>query len=190
MSSNELSVRTLAATLQGKWGDALGTTPTKLTYSITGPGRIQYDDLQVGEHSLYEALHINSTATGSLAALEFSAEEEADLLEALSDWGKITGITFEDKTDTLGSLADIVFTKLDFTAWNAVTSYIDPGSAGFAFTPSFYNDFLVGDVFLSSDLVARNLDTKVYDLTTSRNDAATGLYVLRGNDTYGLMLMR
>ena len=111
MSSNELSIRTLAATLQGKWGDALGTAPTKLTYSITGPGKIQYDDLQVGEHSLYEALHDNSTVSGSLAALEFSAEEEADLLEALSDWSKITGITFEDKTDTLGSLADIVFTS-------------------------------------------------------------------------------
>ena len=190
LSNYELSVRTLAATMQGKWGDALGTAP-QLSYSITNPGLIEYSALQRAEHSLYQDIHNNSTATGSLSALKFSKEEEEDLLEALSDWSKITGITFTDATDTLGNEADIVFTKLDFEAWysdvygsNPQTAEINPGSAGFAFTPSSYNDFLVGDVFLSSDLVARNLDTKVYDLTTSHVTAA-GFYVLRGNDSDG-----
>ena len=189
LSSDEASIRTIADTFQGKWGGGLGTAPTQLTYSITPAGQVQYSSLQVAEHPLYADIHTNSGVTAALNAQAFSSEDVVDIKQALDDWTKMTGISFVENSG-LGSKADIVFTKLDFQAWydaiynGAQNVWIDPGSAGFAFTPSIMGDFITGDIFLSDSLVARNLDPTVYDLT-SPHVTTPGFYVLRGDDTNG-----
>ena len=148
MGTHEASIRTLADTLQGKWGGELGTAPAQLTYSITGSGAIQYSDLQRAEHELYDDIHINSGASATLNALAFSAEDVADIKQALQDWTNITGISFVENAG-LGSQADIVFTKLDFQAWSdsGASTHISPASAGFAFTPVLNMTLLAATYF-------------------------------------------
>ena len=188
-ADHEPKVKILAESFQGKWGGALGTAPTELTYSISGPGEIDYSAQQIADHTMYGDIDQYSGTVAALGAQQFSNEEIADIEDALSDWTNITGISFVERTD-LGSNADIVFTKLDFQEWHttvyndADNAYIQAGSAGFAFTPHLSSDFIVGDVFLNSNLSARNLDKTVYSLG-SEFGLSPDTYVLRGDDLTG-----
>ena len=150
LSGQEDVIKVLAETHQGKWGGDLGTSPSTISYSITPQGVIDYSDAQYNEHPLYADIEDAGSVSG-LGASEFTSQDLTNIEIALNDWSSITGIEFV-RDDTLGSKADLVFTKLDFAAWSNSSSWISPASAGFAFQPGVGSDFLVGDIFIDADL--------------------------------------
>ena len=150
MAAQEDFIEILAETHQGKWGGVLGTAPESLSYSITPEGVIDYSEAQYAEHPLYTDIEDAGQAS-ALGASLFTAEDITNIEIALNDWTAITGIDFV-RDDSLGSKADLAFTKLDFAAWSASSNWIDPNSAGFAFQPTVGSDFLVGDIFLDASL--------------------------------------
>ena len=146
----EDKIKITAGEFTGKWGGELGTAPT-LTFSIQGAGALNYHADYAQGHSMYGDFNSFSDTSSDLAAIAFSEAEKVEILEALNDWSLISGINFVEKTSGILNEADIVFTKLNFTAWNAINSDIKTTSAGFAFRPmADYGDFIVGDIFLNS----------------------------------------
>ena len=158
MGSKLDQVKYLANTLQGKWGGDFGTAPASLTYSITAAGDLSYSNLQQLEHPLYADLTDFSTSSGSLAAIEFTADEKTAITDALDEWELLTGIDFV-ATPGDGLKADIVFTKLDFAAWESAV----------------YTETVAGEV------VPVNLE--IYDLSSEDavNITKDATYALHGN---------